>query len=412
MSRLWLVRALICVVIPASLAVAAQEVPDAPTPKTTPPPNQFPAGTAPAPKNPHPEPNAAPEEQQTPPPSHPVETVQPTQRQPGELATSRNDLPRIVVNVSFVQVPVTVKDSSGRLVPGLTSNDFTIYEDGVPQRLSFFNSDAFPLSAAIVLDTALPSKTLQKVNETLPALIGAFSQFDEVGLFRYGNTVQEVSAFAGANNVSTATLGRLKRTGRNEGPPVLGGPMGPQGPMINGQPVDPGTPRVYNPPSESYVLNDAVLRAAQELSKRDKVRRRIILIISDGREYGSAANYEEVRKVLLSHNISVYALGVDTAAIPIYDKANRIRLPGFGTGNILPKYVSDTGGEAFAEFSKDSIEQAYARITEVARNQYTLGYNAKGTLSSSYRSIDVHVHRPDLVVTAKPGYYPLPPVRH
>ena len=48
------------------------------------------------------------------------------------------------VAVNFVQIPVRVKDSSGRLVPGLTSNDFKVYEDGVVQQLKFFTADAFP----------------------------------------------------------------------------------------------------------------------------------------------------------------------------------------------------------------------------------------------------------------------------
>ncbi|HEY6250461.1 MAG TPA: VWA domain-containing protein, partial [Candidatus Angelobacter sp.] len=97
------------------------------------------------------------------------------------------------------------------------------------------------------------------------------------------------------------------------------------------------------------------------------------------------------------------------AALPVYDKLNRVRLPGFGYGDILGKYASDTGGDAVAEFDQKSIEQAYSRITAVARNQYTLGYNTKATLSGNYRNIDVHVHHPDLKVTAKAGYYPLPP---
>jgi len=406
MSRLtFVVYALMSLILLACLPAAAQNVPDAPTPKPpVPSSSPFPAGAPPAPKNTHPE--NAPGGQ----PSEPSDvSPQAAQPKPGDLVTSRNDLYTVSVNVSFVQVPVTVKDRSGRLVEGLSSGDFTVYEDGTPQKLSFFNSEPFPLSAAIVVDTNLPAGSLKKVNDTLPALVGAFSQFDEVALYRYGTTVTQVSGFSGSGSISTASLQRLKRPGRNEGPPVTSGPLANQGAVINGRPADPSAPRIYTPPQESYVLNDAILRAAQDLSRRDKVRRRIIFVISDGHEYGSTAHYEDVKKVLLSHNISIYALGVDTAAIPVYDKLNRVRLPGFGYGDILPKYISDTGGEMFAEFSKDSIEQAYAKITEVARNQYTLGYNTKVTPSSTYRAIDVHVHRPDLVVTAKSGYYPLPP---
>jgi VWFA-related protein len=318
------------------------------------------------------------------------------------------------IAVNFVQIPVRVKDSSGALVSGLTSNDFKVYEDGVVQQLKFFTADAFPLSAAVVVATDLPATTMKKVNETLPTLVGAFSEIDEVALYRYGHTVQQVSGFAGASSVSTATVNRIKRSGRQGGPPMLGGPFG-GGPSINGHPVtDPNANggkagEVQTAPREFYVLNDAILKAAQDLSKRDKTRRRIIFVISDGREQGSNASYDEVKRILLANNISVYGVGVDTAAIPIYDKANRIRVPGFGTGNILPRYVSDTAGDMMAEFDRQGIEQAYAKIADTARNQYTLGYTTQATKSSAFRTIDVRVLRPNLNVFAKQGYYPLPP---
>lgn len=418
MSGLALLRNLVLVAALSSVAALAQNVPDAPTPKVPPSqPNQFPSGAPPAPKNAHPDENGATGDSASNPPEHPADTgtAPPadngaaSQPQPADTPSGRNELYTLTRNVSFVQVPVSVKDRSGKLVEGLSARDFTVYEDGTPQRLNYFNSEPFPLSAAIVLDTSLPGSTLKKINDTLPALVGAFGQFDEVALYRYGNNVQQVSGFAGAATIPTTTLAKEKRPGRNEGPPVLGGPLGPGGPTYNGHPVDPGAPHVYTQPKESYVLNDAILRAAQDLSKRDPVRRRIIFVISDGREYGSSANYEEVRRVLLSQNITVYALGVDVAAIPVYDKLNRVRVPGFGYGDILPKYVSDTAGEMEAEFTKDSIERAYGKVTQSARNQYTLGYNTRTTASSACRSLDVHVHRPELQVAAKSSYCPLPP---
>ncbi|MBZ5524153.1 MAG: VWA domain-containing protein [Acidobacteriia bacterium] len=397
----------------ACLTSAAQEIPDAPTPKNpAPSTNPFPAGTAPAPKNPRP--NGQPPEAAAP-ADTPAQTTPQQRPKPGDVASSRDELFTLTVNVSFVQLPVTVKDNSGRLVEGLSPRDFTVYEDGVPQKLSFFSSDPFPLSAAIVVDSNLPAGTMKKINETLPSLISAFSQYDEVALYRYGSTVQQVSSFVSAGEVPTESLTRLKRTGRQSSVPVTGGPMSQQGPTVNGRPIDPSMPQVSTTPQESNVLNDAILRAALDLSRREKgeqgVRRRIIFVISNGREYRSSAHYEDVRRVLLSQNITVYALGVDTAALPIYDKLNRVRVPGFGYGDVLPKYVSDTGGDMFAEFDRQAIDAAYTKITEVARNQYTLGYNTRATPSSSYRLIEVRVHRPNLVVRAKEGYFPLPPQR-
>jgi VWFA-related protein len=416
-------KGLICALAVASLPVLSQQtlpdgpkpkeqqspqnVPDAPQPKAQQP-GQFPDSAPPAPINTHPS-----EPEATPSPTPQAARSTPGQGQSG-VATARDDLYKMSVAVNFVQVPVRVKDSSGRLISGLTSNDFRVYEDGVLQQLKFFTADAFPLSAAVVVATDLPSTTMKKVNETLPALIGAFSEVDEVALYRYGHTVQQVSGFSGASSVSTATVNRIKRPGREGGPPMTGGPFG-GGPSINGHPVsDPNANGgragdVQTPPREFYVLNDAILRAAQDLSKRDKTRRRIIFVISDGREQGSTAGYDEVKRILLANNISVYGVGVDTAAIPIYDKANRIRLPGFGTGNILPRYVSDTAGDMMAEFDRQGIEQAYAKIADSARNQYTLGYTTQATKSSAFRTIDVRVLRPNLNVFAKQGYYPLPP---
>ena len=386
---------------PKDAQSSPQNVPDAPQPKP-----QFPDNAPPAPINTHP----------SQPEATPTPTPQATRPTPGQggVVNARDDLYKMSVAVNFVQVPVRVKDASGKLVSGLTSNDFKVYEDGVLQQLKFFTADAFPLSAAIVIDTDLPSSTMKKVNESLPALIGAFSEVDEVALYRYGHTVQQISGFAGAASVSTASVNRIKRPGREGGPPMTGGPFG-GGPSINGHSVnDPNANGgkagdVQTPPREYYVLNDAILRAAQDLSKRDKTRRRIIFVISDGREQGSNAGYDEVKRILLANDISVYGVGVDTAAIPIYDKANRIRVPGFGTGNILPRYVSDTAGDMMAEFDRQGIEQAYAKISDTARNQYTLGYTTQATKSSAFRSIDVRVLRPNLNVVAKEGYYPLPP---
>jgi len=414
-------KGLICALAVASLPVLSQQtlpdgpkpkeqqspqnVPDAPQPK--PQQGQFPENAPPAPINTRPD-----QPEATPTPT-PVAQRQRGAAQ-GDIVTDVGKFGTMSIAVNFVQIPVRVKNSAGKLVGGLTSNDFKVYEDGVAQQLKFFTADAFPLSAAVVVATDLPSTTMKKVNETLPALVGAFSEVDEVALYRYGHTVQQVSGFSGASSVSTATVNRIKRPGREGGPPMTGGPFG-GGPSINGHPVgDPNAnggraSDVQTPPREFYVLNDAILRAAQDLSKRDKTRRRIIFVISDGRELGSSASYDEVKRILLANNISVYGVGVDTAAIPIYDKANRIRIPGFGTGNILPRYASETGGDMMAEFDRQGIEQAYARIADSARNQYTLGYTTQATKSSAFRTIDVRVLRPNLSVFAKLGYFLLPP---
>jgi VWFA-related protein len=190
------------------------------------------------------------------------------------------------------------------------------------------------------------------------------------------------------------------------------------GPTVNGRVFDQGQQRSINaaPPKTeepSRVLNDAILRAAVDLGHRPRGRRKIILLISDGKEMGSNASYSDVLRVLLTSEISVYAIAVGTAAMPLYNEFGKVRLPRQGVTNLLPKYASATGGEVFTEANPQSMESAYANATQEARNQYTIGYTSPtpASVSASYRTIEVRVNQPGLKVFAKAGYYPLPPRR-
>jgi VWFA-related protein len=294
------------------------------------------------------------------------------------------------------------------MVDGLLSTDFTVKENGAVQKLTFFTADPFALSVAIVLDTGMSDGDLQKVNQTFSALTGAFAPYDEVALYTYSGTVSEVSDFAGVTQKLTAVLNRIK-TVRGNSPPFLGGPMA-DGPIINGVPVGSPTEPVYTAPKEAHVLNDAILQAALDLRKRDRSRRKIIFVISDGREYGSRASYSDVKKVLLSNEIQVQAILVGSAALPVYDKLDRLHVPRQGYADILPKYASATGGAEYRELSRNAIEDTYSRAMSEARNQYTLGYTParpKTATAVAYRNIEVVVHRAGLKVYAKDGYYPV-----
>ena len=407
-------------ILTAVHAPAQQPLPDAPTPQNNAPepslnlpPQGSPGepGSSSSSGNPEQPENTRNTPQQTnpqppPPGSQEIKTLPPGSA-PNAPESGRDQMFRLVKNVSFVSVPVTVKDDEGKLVDGLLQKDFSILEDGVQQRITLFTSDPFPLSAAVVIDQGISDLTLKKVNQTFSALGGSFGPFDEVAVFTYGNTVNQRSDFGNTQRLSIA-LNRIKDDrGQNPGAPLVGGPFG-SGPSTNSKPPV-GTNPVLTPAKESHVLNDAILTAAQALSHRPRENRKIIFVISDGQEFGSRASYAQVLKVLLTDEIAVYAIGVGDANMPLYSKIEKARIPGFGYSNILPRYANATGGDVLDEFSKESIESAYQRITMEARNQYTLGYNTPQKPSSTFRDIEVRVKRPGLQVYAKHGYYPLPP---
>src|SRR5213083_2523315 len=200
---------------------------------------------------------------------------------------------KIRAKVDLVVVPVTVKGGGDKLVTGLNKEDFVVLEDGQPQTVANFTVDPVPLSAAVVVDTGLPPETLTKIQKTFSALAGAFSQFDEVAVYRYDKFVTKMLDFsaAEANKVQIAmnTLREVKPRNTNDSN-LPRGPFSTPGPVINGAPVVlPGQVGVVitSPPKVTNVLNDALFEAASDLATREHNRRKIVLVISDGQNNGN-----------------------------------------------------------------------------------------------------------------------------
>ena len=321
------------------------------------------------------------------------------------------------VEVNEVVVPVTVKDPKGNPVAGLTWRDFTVYENNVREPLRVFSVDPRPISMAFVIDQTLPSNYMREVNESMNAIQGALTPYDEAAVFTYTNGAKEWTGFTGAQGSRLpAVLSLAQATGSDPMVPVTDGPLsGACGIYQNGNCADPNLQPEKSTqsisgltvPKEIHTLNDAILAAAKELSTRPKDRLRVIFVISDGKEYGSKATWKEVVKYLQTNNIAVYATVVGESARWGEGWLDRFHLPFEAYSNILYKYVALTGGDMFSERGVNNMEKSYAKIAEEARNQYTLVYASHLSICDDrYRNIDVRVNRPNVVVTAKPGYYP------
>jgi VWFA-related protein len=317
------------------------------------------------------------------------------------------------VTVNFVQTPFTVKDSKGHLVPGIDWREVRIYENGVRQHMAIFTSDPFPLSVALVIDQSVPFDTMTKVNNALSALQGAFTPYDQIAIFTYNNGPQMQTDFTAAQSARvTAVLERSKGTGREP----IGSLVGPlsQTTNINNSQFDPNTaPQRNNPglvlnaPKELHTLNDAILEAGVALTKTGRGRRRIIYVISDGKEYGSKAKFKEVVQYLQRHEIQVYGTIVGDSSMPFIGFLDRYHLPFQMRDDILPRYAALTGGQMASEFRTKGIEESFSEITKEVRTQYTVGYYShEPFIDGKYRKTEVRVLRPGLNVICRDGYYP------
>lgn len=310
---------------------------------------------------------------------------------------------QIRTRVDLVVVPVTVKGSGDRLITGLTQDDFIVLEDGSKQTITNFTTDPVPLSAAVLVDTGLTPGSLSKVQQTFPALAGAFSDFDEVAVYRFDKFVAKVLDFSQDNAVVETAMKTLRdvKPDTSTYPASPRGPFSTPGPVINGAPViPPGQIGVIvtSPPEKTKVLNDAIFMAASDLAKRDRERRKIVLVISDGSTTGSNHSFDETMRNLLDTGIQVYAIGLEQTFIT-------------RKFSVLADYAKNTGGDAYFANSLQNIEKFYARATEQARNQYVLGYVSNNKLPGPepvFRDIQIKLARAGFEALHRRGYYQYP----
>ena len=141
-------------------------------------------------------------------------------------------------------------------------------------------------------------------------------------------------------------------------------------------------------------LDDAMYEASQLLIDRGRDRRKMIFLISDGQNAkNNKYSYDTVVKELLRYNISVYSLAIGNKFFE-------------GKFTRLHAYAHDTGGDIYYAERRNSLEELYSRVTEQARNQYTLAYAPQGNdKTKDYHGVEVRVRRPGLNIITREGYF-------
>ena len=329
------------------------------------------------------------------------QSAPPATQEQGSPAPAQQGGPAIIrIPVNQVIVPVTVKDGTGRLVPDLRRDEFRVFEDNVEQKIASFIAEPIAISMVVLIDNDLNSRDARQVEQSLRAIVAGLSLTDEAWVCRFDQRFHPGKGFLSDQD---KLLIELKRT-RLDKEPSAGSSSAAiaNSPSINGHSATGDAPNMTGPTlnikgQPTKALDDAVYAAAQLLKDRDpeRQRRKIIFLISDGVNGPkfNVNNYDTVLKELLRYNITVYGIGVGSA----YFERRFER---------LSKYAHDTGGDVYYGMKSRAMEELYARVTEEARNQYTLAYAPSGTdRGLEYHSIEVRVRREGLTILTREGYY-------
>ncbi len=291
--------------------------------------------------------------------------------------------------VGLVIVPVTAKDRAGNLVDNLTQDNFQVFEDGKEREIRFFSTEIRPLSAVILLDGELPQKYMQMVERTLASLSNSFEPNDERALYMFDRTVRRVQPFTqDAEILFRATLEKFPKGKR---PGIMGPPLAGVS-TIGGQPIDPTQGIRFPGKTPGRRIHDAMFAAARELRSRSQSRRRMVLILSDGKNAtDNRLNYEDALNALVRADVSVYAIHFNKRWV-------------WKRFDVLSRYARETGGDIFTATRLRTLDPLYARITDQVRGQYVLGFSPAAS-DGELHSIRVQVDRPQTKLLARNSYF-------
>jgi Ca-activated chloride channel homolog len=298
----------------------------------------------------------------------------------------------IRVRSDLVVLSVTVRNGKGNLVSGLKQGDFRIFDDGVEQRITAFADEGLPLSLVILVDSDTKWKEGTAMARSLGAIAAGLSVADEAMVCRYDLLFYRGEKFTG---VSDKLLDELKATQASVAPsrPYVPEPLITDAPRSTTGPPAVAAP-VYAGARTTKAMDDALFSAGGLLQDRGTDRRKIILIVTDGRNEPKLNHHthNEVLELLLGDNITVYSLAIGA------DGPKR-------QFSMLADYATATGGDIVYARTSNAMENLYSKMTEQARHDYTIAYAPqRNTSGSNFHGVKVSAP-PGLRASTRKGYY-------
>ena len=314
----------------------------------------------------------------------------PVLKQKKEVEIKPGDI--ISVNTSEVMLPVTVRDSNGRLVSDLTRRDFRVFEEDREQPLSDLALRQVPVDIVLMVDASSSvASNLDDFRRAVEGFAAKLAPEDRISLIKFDDRVEVLQDWTQSKFQLHRALNRI------------------EGGMFTR-------------------FNDALLLAARDQFVSNRSRRAVI-VLSDGIDSGrGAATFEAALQGLLQAQVTVYvvsnteieraakkkelenlAQGTDSEL-----RFNQIRIDDLREGlrvidvseERLAQLTTATGGRLYRPSRFDALDATYAEVADELRHQYSLYYiPLNRERDGSFRQVRVETATPAYHATTRIGYY-------
>jgi Ca-activated chloride channel homolog len=292
-----------------------------------------------------------------------------SQQPPPAGEQTQRQTPAFRAGVELVSLNVTVSEGS-HYVTDLTQDDFSVFEDGVKQDVTFFNSTHLPIALALLLDTSASMDT--KLPTAQEAAIGFAKRLRTQDLAEVIDFDSRVVVLQTFTNSAAELEQAIRRTSAG------------------------GSTSLYN--AVYIALKDLKKVMARNI---DEIRRQAIVVLSDGEDTSSLLPFEEVLDLAKRSETAIYTIGLrendsTSSGSKLFREAEFV----------LRQFSQETGGRAFFPNQVSDLAGVYGQISDELSSQYTVGYTSKnGRRDGAWRRVVVRVNRPNTAARTKQGYF-------
>jgi Ca-activated chloride channel homolog len=284
----------------------------------------------------------------------------------------------IHVNVKLVNVAFSALDSQGVLVKSLTKDDVEIFEDAVPQKISFFaHSVDVPLTLGLIVDFSGSQDRFsdQHQHDLEVFLKDILGPKDRVFMIGFGNRIRVVSDFSQSG---TELLDRLKRYEHSDKHfPELG-------PKENRELGTAFYDSIYYSVTEKLV---------------GETGRRALLVFSDGEDNSSSHDMMTAIEAAQAANVQVYTIRYTEEQHGHLSARNQYGI------HVMDRIAKETGGDAIDARATDP-KTYFQQIAEELRTSYELAYYPTNpSPDDTFRKIVIRPKQEGVKVRSKTGYF-------